>query len=327
MPAPPKSSFPSAKGRSLSEVLDLASRPATFVVSPASMVFHKGDNRYSFGVFRRDRTQVNDVKVALYFSKVPSPAEVARKESGDSQSTQPGNPAKGAVARAKSAALDEPAYGPFPARIESLETLPAFRGVTTSNDPDAAKVVYVSEVNFPSNGEWRIGALLKEDDELTGTLLPSTVVGQFDQVPGVGDRAPVIHTPTRSDVGGALDKITTRVPPDTQNEADFADVVGRKPVVLLFATPTFCQSRVCGPVVDAAEQVKQRDGDGVEFIHMEVYKDNDPAKGVRPQLRTYNLPTEPWLFVIDRNGVIRTAIEGAFSVGDLTRAVKEVQGG
>ena len=32
----------------------------------------------------------------------------------------------------------------------------------------------------------------------------------------------------------------------------FADVVGRKPVALLFATPQLCQSRVCGPVVDVA---------------------------------------------------------------------------
>jgi len=324
MPAPPKSAFPAAKGRSLAEVLDLAARPSTFVVSPASMVFHKGENRYSFGVFRRDRTQVNDVELALYFAKVP-PAKEVRGEAGED--TPPGRQPKGAVARAKQEALDQPAVGPFPASIESLETLPAFRGVTTTNDPDAAHVVYAANVDFPSEGEWRIGALVKEDDELTGALLPSAVIGQFDQVPSVGDKAPVIHTPTRADAGGDLSKITTRVPPDTQNEADFADVVGRKPVVLLFATPQFCQSRVCGPVVDVAEQVKQRYGDGVEFIHMEVFKDNDPGKGVRPQLRAYNLPTEPWLYVIDRNGIIRTAIEGAFGVGELTRAVKEVAGG
>lgn len=324
MAAPPKSAFPATKGRSLAEIIDLASRPSTYVVSPASRVFHKGESRFSFGVFRRDRSQVNDVKLALYFSKVP-PAKQVRGETA--QETPPGQRPKGAVARAKQAALDEPAIGPFPASIESLATQPAFRGVTTTADPDAAKVVYTAEVDLPSDGEWRIGALVKEDDELTGTLIPSAVVGQFDQVPSAGEKAPVIHTPTRADAGGDLSTITTRVPPDTQNEADFADVVGRKPVVLLFATPQFCQSRVCGPVVDVAEQVKQRDGDGVEFIHMEVFNDNDPAKGVRPQLRAYNLPTEPWVYVIDRNGIIRTAIEGAFGVDELTRAVKEVAAG
>jgi hypothetical protein len=69
----------------------------------------------------------------------------------------------------------------------------------------------------------------------------------------------------------------------------------------------------------------QRDyGDKAEFIHMEIYNDNDPAQGVRPQVRAFHLPSEPWLFVIDRNGVIRTEIEGAFSVDELQNAVKSV---
>ena len=60
---------------------------------------------------------------------------------------------------------------------------------------------------------------------------------------------------------------------------------------------------------------------------MEIYNDNDPNKGVRPQVRAFNLPSEPWLFVIDRNGVIRTAIEGAFSVRELEGAVRAVARG
>jgi hypothetical protein len=97
--------------------------------------------------------------------------------------------------------------------------------------------------------------------------------------------------------------------------------------VLLFATPQFCQSRVCGPVVDVAEQVKQIYGDKAKFIHMEIYNENDPSKGVRPQVKAFHLPSEPWLFVIDRQGVIRKVIEGAFGVDQLTEAVKGVTGG
>jgi hypothetical protein len=108
------------------------------------------------------------------------------------------------------------------------------------------------------------------------------------------------------------------------HDQDYAEVIWRKPVVLLFATPALCQSRVCGPVVDVAEQVKRDFGDQVAFIHMEVYNDNDLNKGSRPQFQAFNLQTEPWLFVIDRKGVIRTAIEGAFSVPELEQAVLEV---
>jgi hypothetical protein len=316
-PAPPKSDFPSAQGRSLADVVNLTDGPSELIVSPAAQTFYKGPNRYPFGVFEPDHTQVPDADVALYFAKVP------RVKKGAGEGDEGG---KGAVARAQDEALNAPAIGPFPASIESLATQPAFRAKTTTDDPDAAGVVYNTEVNFPSDGEWRIGALIKRDGELTATLLSSAVVGQFKKVPRVGQRAPLIHTPTPSDVGGDLAQITTRIPPDTQNQVDFADVLGHEPIVLLFATPQFCQSRVCGPVVDVAEQVKQVYGDRAAFIHMEIFNDNDPGKGVRPQVKAYHLPSEPWLFAIDRNGVIQATIEGAFGVDRLTETVKKAIG-
>ncbi len=138
-----------------------------------------------------------------------------------------------------------------------------------------------------------------------------------------GQKAPLIHTPTPADVGGDLSKITTRIPPDTQNKVDYADVLGKEPIVLLFATPQFCQSRVCGPVVDVAEQLKQLYGDKVAFIHMEIYKDNDPSKpGAAPGAALSTCRAEPWLFAIDRDGRIEAVIEGAFGVEELTRVVK-----
>lgn len=315
-PAPPKSAFPSAAGKTLLEVVKEADAPAPLVVSPAAKVFYTGANRFPVGVFEADRTPVSDAEIALYVSKVP------RAEPG----VGGGKEAKGAAARAQKEALEAPAEGPFPAAVETIQTEPAFRAQTTTSDPDAATVVYVTELDFPSKGEWRIAALIREDGELTATLLPSAIVGEFDRIPRPGEKAPLIHTPTAEDAGGDLSEITTRVPPDTQNRVDFADVVGKKPVVLLFATPQFCESRVCGPVVDVAEQVKEAHGDEAEFIHMEIYNDNDPGKGVRPQVRAYRLPSEPWLFVIDRHGTIRTAIEGAFGVERLTEAVEEVTG-
>jgi hypothetical protein len=164
--------------------------------------------------------------------------------------------------------------------------------------------------------------VVKQGGETTATLLPSATVGEYEDIPQVGQKAPLIHTQTPADVGGDLSKITTRVPPDTQNEVDYADVLGKKPIVLLFATPQFCQSRVCGPVVDVAEQLKHSYGDKVAFIHEEIYKDNDPSKGTRPQVETFHLPSEPWLFAINRHGVIAEEVEGAFGVDELTRVVR-----
>ena len=66
-------------------------------------------------------------------------------------------------------------------------------------------------------------------------------------------------------------------------------------------------------VVSAVRKVQPASSD-VDFIHVEIYQDNDPAKGVNRWVKEWRLPTEPFTFVVDRTGVIRSKLEGAFSV-------------
>jgi len=146
--------------------------------------------------------------------------------------------------------------------------------------------------------------------------------------PDVGDKAIKVHTQTLADVGGDATQLDTRRPVAKDLlQDDFADVLGKRPVVLTFATPLLCQSRVCGPVVDVVEQVKASAPKGVSFIHQEVYNDNQVDKGLRSQLVAWKLRTEPWTFVIDRRGRISARFEGAFSPGELQRAVAKVATG
>ena len=107
------------------------------------------------------------------------------------------------------------------------------------------------------------------------------------------------------------------------HDADLADVLGKEPVVLLFATPALCTSRVCGPVVDIAEEVKSERPDDAAYIHMEIFRDNAPPNP-RPEVLAYGLQTEPWLFVIDSDGRVSTRIEGAFSEAELNAALDKV---
>jgi hypothetical protein len=173
----------------------------------------------------------------------------------------------------------------------------------------------------------------KLDGRLVATDPIYLGVGAASQVPRVGEQAPVINTPTTASVGGDVSKIDTRVPPDDMHDVNFADVVGKKPVILVFATPALCQSRVCGPVVDIAEEVKSEHKGDAAFIHMEIYNDNKIAQGclegtrlvnqcLRPQVLAYHLPSEPWAFAIDRHGKIVQRLEGAFSKGELENALK-----
>jgi hypothetical protein len=112
------------------------------------------------------------------------------------------------------------------------------------------------------------------------------------------------------------------VPPSDMHAESFDQVVGKKPVALLFSTPQLCQSRVCGPVTDVALQLKAKYGDKIDFIHQEVYVDNDTNKGLRPPLQAFHLRTEPWLFVVGADGEIAARLEGSFGITAFENALK-----
>jgi hypothetical protein len=290
-PAPAATEFPSAKGKTIDQLLaDSGAKQTKLVVAPAAQSFEVGANRYPFGVFTVANEQVSDADVALYF-------------------------AKGA---------DGPVQGPLPAEVTSLETKPAYRAQGGEGPGEATTVYVVPEVEFDRPGPWTAIAMLKGPEGLEASRVPSPVAGQFPRIPAVGEKAPRIHTPTAAEVGGDLAKIDTRVPPDQMHAVDFADALGEKPIVLVFATPALCQSRVCGPVVDVAQQVADEFGDQVDFIHMEVYVDNDIGKGERPQLKAFELKSEPWTFLVDAEGVVRDRIEGAYGVAELEAAVEKM---
>ena len=119
--APAAAEFPDAKGKSLEDIIAEATPTDQIVVAPAGQVYEPGTNRFGFGVFTVAQEQITDAEVALY---------------------------------AASGAAGE-ASGPYPAKIESLETEPEFEARTTADDPDAAKAVYVTDVDMDKPGEWR----------------------------------------------------------------------------------------------------------------------------------------------------------------------------
>ncbi len=304
-PAPAKSSFPATEGRTLEEfVKDEATVPPTVKLIPSGEAFYPGTDRYAFLVTEKPKggeegKEIADAEVSIYYAMEPN---------------------KGP----KLPTSQEPVIGPFPARIESLATKPAFQGKTTTEDPSAASVVYSVDLPFSVAGEYKPVALIKENGGLSKYSLHGIHVGEFDKIPEPGQKAPLIQTPTAKSVGGDLSKLSTRVPPDTQNKVNYAEVLGKEPILLLFTTPKFCQSRVCGPVVDVAEQAQHEFEGKANFIHMEIYNDNDPSKGVRPQVRRFHLPTEPWLFAINREGVVSAAIEGGFGTELMDKTVEKV---
>jgi len=214
--------------------------------------------------------------------------------------------------------LGQVPYATTTARFEPI-------GVPGGDTADADGI-YVAKVVTPTAGRYWFMA-----EPVGGAkvqALGNIVVRKKSVAPSVGDHAIPSKTPTLASTGGDLSALTTaRHPNRALYEMSVAQALAaHEPFVLAFATPQFCQSRTCGPVVDVVSAVSKRPASkGVRFIHVEIYKDNDPAKGVNRWVSQWRLPTEPFTFVVDRTGVIRTKIEGAFSAGELERAVASVR--
>lgn len=145
------------------------------------------------------------------------------------------------------------------------------------------------------------------------------------QAPALGDEAVPSRTPTLASAGGDAAVLTTARPPDRSllrySVAD--SLAAHVPFVLVFATPKYCTSRTCGPVVDVAEAVQKRfAGRGIRFIHVEIYEDNNPSKGQNRWVREWRLPTEPWVFLVGRDGRIKARFEGSVSAAELEAVVR-----
>jgi len=205
------------------------------------------------------------------------------------------------------------------ARLVPLEPHIDPPGAAPHDHPDATDL-YVANVRFPQPGRYWFVVEPKDSAERGAGLL---TVKKTTFSPAIGSKAIPSDNPTLAEAPPL--KITTASPPDlTLLRHSVADSLrAQAPFVVAFATPLFCQTRTCGPAVETLQTVQKRFArSGVRFIHIEVYEDNDPKKGTNRWMQEWGLRTEPWVFVVDRKGLVRAKFEGAVSVGELEDAVR-----
>jgi hypothetical protein len=154
----------------------------------------------------------------------------------------------------------------------------------------------------------------------------NVVVKSQTAAPDVGAAAIASKTPTLDNA--TLDELSTSTKPDPElYKLSIADALAaKKPFVVVFATPKYCTSRTCGPVVDVVSAVRRKHAaDGIAFIHVEIYQDNDPAKGENRWVKEWKLPSEPWVFLVGADGTIKSRFEGTLSVDELDEAVANLR--
>lgn len=166
----------------------------------------------------------------------------------------------------------------------------------------------------------------------------SEVISQFQVVEsdapeiasrvGPGDVMPPLMTPTVADDRGVT-PICTREPMCSLHEATVAEVVGTGPMALLVATPAFCQTVICGPVLDLMLDLVPEYPD-ISFVHAEVFTDpsanqTPPAiEDYAPVIGELGLPYEPAFYVVDGEGVVRDRLDYIFDASDMRASLDDV---
>lgn len=218
-----------------------------------------------------------------------------------------------------------PAQGPFAIAAHALDVPQRYRSKTSAGDYEQIGSGFYAAV-FDTGKKVRrlsVMTLTRTGGKLRSAYLALKLAAD-DPAPAPGEQAPSMSTPTLDDVNGDVKRIDTRIPPSDMHDVSLDDALKRhKPIVLIFATPALCASRVCGPVVDVASEVQDKVGDKAIFIHQEIYNDNDPSKGYREQVGRYGLTSEPFTFVIGADGRVVTQLQGPFVASELETALRE----
>lgn len=144
--------------------------------------------------------------------------------------------------------------------------------------------------------------------------------------PGVGAPVPASVQKTLRDGMPITDLDTSEQPRPALHQMTIAEAVkSGKVSVIAFATPAFCQTRFCGPVVDSVvAPAAERYGDRVNVLHVEPFDVPAARSGtlnIEPVMLEWGLQTEPWVFVIGKDGRVAAKFEGILSLEELTAAI------
>ena len=117
---------------------------------------------------------------------------------------------------------------------------------------------------------------------------------------------------------------------------DTAAIAAHQPFVLVFATPKFCASAQCGPTLDRIKPLAAA-YPSVSFIHVEPYQLTFQNGSLQPVLDAqgdlqptqsvfdWGLLSEPWVFAVNRDGVVTASFEGIVSADEIRSAAAAIK--
>jgi hypothetical protein len=192
------------------------------------------------------------------------------------------------------------------------------------NETNDVQGIYVTYIMFEWPGTWGLEVLARQGDGPVEVSRFTVNVLEAPHTPTPGTPAPRSYNLIASDVQD-LHQIDTSDPPDPRlHQVRIADAIAQgKPQVIVFATPQFCTSRICGPVVDIVRTLLPAYGERVVFTHQEIWQDA-AAREFFPTVAEWGLQTEPWIFIVDSKGIIRAKFEGLATAREIEAVLQQV---
>jgi thiol-disulfide isomerase/thioredoxin len=174
-----------------------------------------------------------------------------------------------------------------------------------------------ADVELPSAGYWGVQASITLADGRTASAEFVVEAKASVSMPTVGTAAIASDSPT-ADNPTALAQITSAYPPNPAlYQISIRDALANgKPTIISFATPAYCQTSYCAPVVESLSAIAKAYANTVNVIHVEVYRDYATQKKSAVML-AWGLSTEPWTFVVDGQGMVVESLQGPVAEREL----------
>ena len=195
---------------------------------------------------------------------------------------------------------------------------------------DPVATVYYANVDFDASGDWGIALSVEIAGESWDALRAAFVVLERTAEPNIGEPLPASTNLTLRDVDDVSAINSSPEPIPALNELTVAEALATgKPVLVVIATPAFCQTRFCGPIMEqVVHPLYGEFGDNVQFVHVEPFlldeaRDNGRLVAV-PMLAEWGLQSEPWIFVADRDGLVAAKFEGIASIEEVRETLLRV---
>lgn len=195
---------------------------------------------------------------------------------------------------------------------------------------DPLATVYVMNTELDATDWWGAALSVRIGDEEYDDVKVRFFVSEETTMPAIGDPVPPSTQPTVRDVADVA-MIDSSTPPRPElHELTVAEAVANgKPTLVAFATPAFCQTRFCGPVVDSVVvPLYEKYGDRANFVHIEPYKLDEARNNGRlvpiPEMQEWGLPSEPWIFVLDASGKVAAKFEAIVSEEEVEPVLQRV---